>query len=171
VQLLVAELCEQTDRPGDVFGRDVLEQLAMPSMVIELHDPVLDTPDEAIPFEGRDIVAIADRPFAASKRCPEVLHDVPAPRFGGGIIDHINPVLAGLEIPVVDEQVGDDQPFELPRSHVRPGMPRPVTVSFVPFLQSQPRGAAVVRRLAPVEFELLHEVGCRLVKANRPQQS
>src|SRR5687768_14749118 len=120
----------------------------MPSMVVELHDSVFDAGDKAVFFKRCDVVAIADRPLRSAERGPEVLHDVSAARFRGGSIEYINAVLAGLEIPVVHQQIGDDEPLELTRADERTGVPCPLAVLLVPAFQPKASRPSIIGRPA-----------------------
>src|SRR5262245_7464385 len=141
VELLVAQAREQAAGPGDVVGRDVGEQVLVAAVVVEDDVTALDLLDEAVLLEPCDVVAAAEGPAGLPERGAEVLHDVP-PLDAAALfsLERVHAVLARREVPVVQQDVHDDEAAQLTRADERIVGPGPLPLALVVALQAKTAG-------------------------------
>src|SRR5262245_4965017 len=134
---MIAQPREEAAGPDDVLGRDAFQEEPVPRMEVELHDPVLDLDEQRLRLELIDVVPRADGPGRLAERGADVLNHEPSFRPAGALpagappagappagappagappagapIDAIDTVVARLEVPLVQDQVGDHESLE-----------------------------------------------------------
>src|SRR3954454_3124967 len=79
--LLVAETGQQIAGPLHIGGGDaLLQQLLVPSVIVELDVAVAHAVDEALLLEQRDVVALRRQPSGLAERRAEIAHHIPDAR-------------------------------------------------------------------------------------------
>src|SRR5688572_20527942 len=133
--LLIGNAIEQVADPHYVGRCNLAQQVFVPRVIVKLDAPLLDAEHQFLRFKVLDVVAVADRPGGLAKRGADVLHHEPLRR----VLDfRVDAVLAWLQIPVVDDQVGDDQSLQLARLQERIVGPRPFAGGIVIRAQAKP---------------------------------
>src|SRR6267378_2174045 len=126
--LRVTEAADEVGGPLHFLRRDaVLHQLAVPAVIVEFDEPVLDVGDERITLEELDDAALRMQARRFSERGPEIADDVPALDLVARGLHVVQRVVDVLEIRAVEHQENDEQSLVRFRADERVLLPGPLT--------------------------------------------
>src|SRR2546422_3139389 len=140
--LRVAEAPDELGDPLHFLRRDaVLHQLAVPAVIVELDEPVLDVGDERVALEEVDDAALRMQARGFSERRPKIADDVPALDLVAGGLHVVQRVVDVLEIRAVEHHEDDEQSLVRFRADERVLLPGPLA-HLLHGPQLQPESAA-----------------------------